>query len=226
MPNLPSGTVTFLFSDVEGSTELLKRLGDDGYAQVLEEHRRLLRAAFASRDGQEIDTQGDAFFYSFPRARDAAAAAVEAQRALASAEWPDGTAVRIRIGLHAGEPTVGDEGYTGLDVVRAARIAAVGRGGQILLSETTRALLGDAVPDGVEVRAVGEQRLKDIDRPEPLHELVIAGIPSSLPAGRSGPSAPGDDDDVEAFAERMQRTIEQRVLREIERRFDGPEHER
>ena len=226
MPNLPSGTVTFLFSDVEGSTELLKRLGDDGYAQVLEEHRRLLRAAFASRDGQEIDTQGDAFFYSFPRARDAVAAAVEAQRALASAEWPDGTAVRIRIGLHTGEPTVGDEGYTGLDVVRAARIAAVGRGGQILLSETTRALLGDAVPDGVEVRAVGEQRLKDIDRPEPLHELVIEGMPSSPSAGRSGPSAPGDDDDIEAFAERMQRTIEQRVLREIERRFDGPEHER
>jgi class 3 adenylate cyclase len=222
MPNLPSGTVTFLFSDVEGSTELLKLLGDDGYAQVLAEHRRLLRTAFALRDGQEIDTQGDAFFYSFPRARDAVAAAVEAQRALAAADWPDGIAVRIRIGLHTGEPTIGDEGYTGLDVVRAARIAAVGRGGQILLSETTRALLGDALPEGVAVRAVGEQRLKDIDRPAPLHELVVSGVSASPPAERSDPAASGIDDDVDAFAERMQKSIQQRVLREIERGFNDP----
>lgn len=222
MANLPSGTVTFLFSDVEGSTELLKRLGDERYAQVLAEHRRLLRTAFASRDGQEIDTQGDSFFYSFPRARDAVAAAVEAQRALAAVDWPDRIAVRIRIGLHTGEPTVGDEGYTGLDVVRAARIAAVGRGGQILMSETTRALLGDASPEGVVVRAVGEQRLKDIDRPEPLHELVISGISASSPAEPSDLSASGDDDDVDAFAERMQKSIDQRVLREIERGFNDP----
>lgn len=224
MPNLPSGTVTFLFSDVEGSTELLKRLGDERYAQVLAEHRRLLRATFAARDGQEIDTQGDAFFYSFPRARDAVAAAVEAQRALAAADWPDGIAVRIRIGLHTGEPTVGDEGYTGLDVVRAARIAAVGRGGQILLSETTRALLGDALPEGVVVRAMGEQRLKDIDRPEPLHEVVISGVPASPPpeGERSDPAA-SDDDDVDALAERMEKSIQQRVLREIERGFHDPQ---
>jgi class 3 adenylate cyclase len=176
MPNLPSGTVTFLFSDIEGSTALLKQLGDAAYTELLGQHRRLVRAAFASHDGQEIDTQGDAFFYSFPRARQAVVAAVEVQRAHAAATWPGGVSVRVRIGLHTGEPAVGEEGYTGLDVVRAARIAAVGHGGQILLSETTRALVGTDLPEGVALHSVGEQRLKDIDRPEPLHELTIAGL--------------------------------------------------
>jgi len=176
MPNLPSGTVTFLFSDIEGSTALLKQLGDDRYARLLADHRQILRDAFGAREGQEIDTQGDAFFYSFPRARDAVSAAVEAQRGLASYQWPDGVIVRVRIGLHTGEPAMGEEGYTGLDVVRAARIAAVGRGGQVLLSETTRALVGSDLPDGVSARAIGAQRLKDIDRPEPLHELVMTGV--------------------------------------------------
>ncbi len=176
MPNLPSGTVTFAFTDIEGSTDLLKRLGDTGYHDVLAIHRRLVRDAFAAHDGQEIDTQGDAFFYSFPRARQAVAAAVDVQRAHEQHDWPDGTRVRIRIGLHTGEPVIGEEGYTGLDVVRAARIAAVGRGGQVLLSETTRALVGAVVPDGVEVRALGSHRLKDIDQPEALHELRIDGV--------------------------------------------------
>jgi len=128
MPNLPSGTVTFLFSDIEGSTSLLKRLGDDGYAEVLRTHRRLVRETFAEYHGQEIDTQGDAFFYSFHRAREAVAAAVAVQRAHAEQAWPKGVTVRMRLGLHTGEPAVGEDGYTGLDVVRASRIAAVGRG--------------------------------------------------------------------------------------------------
>ena len=179
MPNLPSGTVTFLFSDIEGSTALLKELGDAGYASLLAEHRRLVRETLAAHDGQEIDTQGDAFFYSFPRARQAVAAAVAVQRAHAEATWPNDLEVRVRIGLHTGEPAIGDEGYTGLDVVRAARIAAVGHGGQVLLSETTRALVGADLPAGVTIHALGEQRLKDIDRPEPLHELTIAGIEPS-----------------------------------------------
>src|SRR5690606_10915242 len=106
MPNLPSGTVTFLFSDIEGSTSLLKRLGDERYADLLTVHRQLMREAFARHGGQEIDTQGDAFFFSFRRARGAVAAAVEAQRAHAATSWPDGVSVRLRIGLHTGEPAV------------------------------------------------------------------------------------------------------------------------
>src|ERR687895_1086249 len=150
---LPSGTVTFVFSDIAGSTALLKQLGDTEYGHLLTVHRRLVREIFAVHEGQEIDTQGDAFFYSFVRARQAVAAAIELQRAHAKESWPDGVEVRVRLGLHTGEPAVGDEGYTGLDVVRAARIAAVGTGGQILLSETTRAIVGDGLPPGVEVRA-------------------------------------------------------------------------
>ena len=115
--SLPTGTVTFVFTDIEGSTKLLQELGD-GYAEVSREHRRIVREAFGERDGTEIDTQGDSFFFSFPRARDAVAAAVVAQRALAAHEWPQGKQVRVRMGLHTGEPTVGDEGYLGLDVVR------------------------------------------------------------------------------------------------------------
>ena len=150
VPELPGGTVTFVFTDIEDSTELLKRLGDD-YRDVLTTHRRIVRDTFTACDGIEIDTQGDAFFFVFPRARDAVDAAVEAQRAHASATWAGEVVVRVRIGLHTGEPTVHEEGYVGLDVVRAARICTVGRGGQILLSETTRALLGSG-PAGWRLR--------------------------------------------------------------------------
>src|SRR5207249_11219162 len=138
MSQLHSGTVTFVFTDIEGSTRLLQELGDEAYGRVSGDHRRLVRQAFAEHDGTEIDTQGDAFFFSFPRARDAVTAAVDAQRALAAHEWPQGKEVLVRMGLHTGEPTLGDEGYVGLDVVRAARISAAGHGGRILLSVTTR----------------------------------------------------------------------------------------
>jgi class 3 adenylate cyclase len=176
-PNLPSGTVTFLFSDIEGSTALLKRLGDERYAELLQTHRRIVRETFARYHGQEIDTQGDAFFYSFHRAREAVAAAVAVQRAHAEQAWPEGVAVRMRLGLHTGEPAVGEDGYTGLDVVRASRIAAVGRGGQVLLSDTTRAIVAGDLPDGVAIHSLGDQRLKDIDQPEALHELTIDDVP-------------------------------------------------
>src|SRR5262245_61314230 len=119
MPAFPSGTVTFVFSDIEGSTGLLKRLGDE-YAVLIAEHRRIVRDSFGAHGGVEIDTQGDAFFFAFARARDAAAAAVAAQRAHVENSWPRGEMVRVRMGLHTGEPAVGDEGYLGLDVVRAA----------------------------------------------------------------------------------------------------------
>jgi class 3 adenylate cyclase len=181
---LPSGTVTFVFSDVEGSTELLKHLGER-YGEVIAEHRRIVRETFGAHGGVEIDTQGDSFFYAFARARDAVAAAVNAQRAHADRAWPDRQQVRVRMGLHTGEPAVGAEGYLGVDVVRAARLAATGRGGSVLLSEPTRALLGTSLPDGVSVHALGEQRLKDIDEPERIYELEIEGVEQShgtLPA--------------------------------------------
>ena len=135
MRELPSGTVTFLFTDIEGSTKLLHELGD-AYAEALAEHRRGLRAAFEAHGGVEVDTQGDAFFVAFARARDALAAAREGQQALA-----DGP-IRVRMGLHTGEPIVTEEGYVGIDVHRAARIAAVGHGGQVLVSQSTRELAG------------------------------------------------------------------------------------
>jgi class 3 adenylate cyclase len=209
---LYSGTVTFLFSDVEGSTELLKRLGEGAYATALEQHRQIVREAFSVRDGREIDTQGDAFFYAFPRARDAVAAAVSAQRDLAGHAWPEGVDVRVRMGLHTGEPAVGDEGYTGMDVVRAARIAAVGRGGQVLLSETTRALVGADLPDRVTAQPLGERRLKDIERPEPLHELVIDGVPGS----GDGLDASGETE-PQSIGKQVSRMIEAKVLRELQR---------
>jgi class 3 adenylate cyclase len=204
---LPTGTVTFVFTDVEGSTRLLTQLGER-YGEVVSTHRRTVRDAFQAGGGTEIDTQGDAFFYSFPRARDAASAAVEAQRALAAEEWPDGAAVRVRMGLHTGEPAVGEEGYLGLDVVRAARICAAGHGGQILVSETTRALLGGGLPDGVGLQDLGDQRLKDLEEPERVYQLTFEGGPVSFPALKTEP------DDLATL-------IETNVRRQIEQAFSG-----
>ena len=219
MSGLPSGTVTFVFSDIEGSTNLLKALGDR-YGDVLSDHRRLMRTSFAERGGVEIDTQGDAFFFAFPRARDAVAAAVEAQRLHVSHEWPDGHPVRVRMGLHTGEPALGTEGYLGIDVVRAARLCTVGHGGQVLLSETTRALVGSTLPEGVLVHTLGERRLKDIDEPERVFELEIDGAPSpattptAAPAPEPAPlsSKRGMDD----FGARLASKIEGYVRRKVE----------
>jgi class 3 adenylate cyclase len=237
MPNLPSGTVTFLFSDIEGSTNLLKRLGNAAYAELLATHRRLMRETFGGYGGQEIDTQGDAFFYSFPRARDAVAAAVEVQRAHARAKWPQEVAVRLRIGLHTGEPAVGDAGSTGLDVVRASRLAAIGRGGQVLLSDTTRAIVTDDLPDGVAMRSLGERPLRDIERPEPLTELVIPDVEvtgaevveaDAAPVPPANAGAPELPEWIASSArrwlpggERTRDLIEQRVMRSIEEAFEA-----
>ncbi len=173
---VPTGTVTMLFTDIEGSTRLLKQLGDR-YGQLLADHRKILRAAFAAQGGREMDTQGDAFFYAFARARSAALAAVEAQRALAAHAWPEGTECRVRMGLHTGEPSVGDEGYHGIGLHRGARIVSAARGGQILISTTTAELLADDLPPGVTLRDLGERTLKDIDRRERVYELVAEGLP-------------------------------------------------
>jgi class 3 adenylate cyclase len=172
---LPTGTVTFLFTDVEGSARLVQRLRDR-WREVHAEHRRLLREAFAGANGREVDTQGDSFFVAFPRARDGVAAAAAAQRALAAQAWPDGVDVRVRMGLHTGEPSVGDEGYLGMDVIRGARICAAANGGQVLVSDATRALVDWDELDGISLLDVGEHRLRDIRRPERLSQLVIAGL--------------------------------------------------
>src|SRR5688500_14247008 len=163
--DLPAGTVTFLFTDIEGSTRLLHELGDR-YAEVLARHRRVLREAFASHGGAEVDTQGDAFFFAFARASDALAAAEAAQRELA-----DGT-VLVRMGLHTGEPVVTEEGYVGMDVHKAARICAAGHGGQIVLSEQAARLL-----DGAALQDLGLHRLKDLTAPERLYQLGDASHP-------------------------------------------------
>ena len=214
MTALPGGTVTFVFTDIEGSTKLLERLGD-GYAGASAEHRRLIREAFGARGGQEIDTQGDAFFYCFERAGDAVAAAVAAQRALAGHEWPDGAELRVRMSVHTGEPVVGEEGYVGIDVHRAARICSAGHGGQVLLSATTAALVSGAMPDGVSKRDLGEVRLKDIDEPEQVTQLVIDGLPQSFPPLRVEQEEPID------FGERLSRKIQADVERQIEASLSG-----
>jgi len=205
---LPGGTVTFLFTDIEGSTRLLQELGDD-YGQVLSDQRRILRGAFEAAAGREVDTQGDAFFFSFPRAKDAVRAAVEGQRALSEHEWPRGAEVRVRMGLHTGEPTLGEEGYLGLDVVRAARICSAGHGGQILVSETTRALLGNDVPSGVSVRDLGEQRLKDVQH-ERVYELALDESPHEFPPLKQA-ETDRRDDLGQRFEDKINRYVEQQL---------------
>jgi streptogramin lyase len=158
---------------------LLKQLGE-GYGDVLAEHRRILRDAVERCEGREVDNQGDSFFFAFASAKSALAAAVIAQRELAQHHWPEGGRVRVRMGLHTGEPAVGEERYVGLGVHRAARIGAVGHGGQVLLSNATRELVEDEV-GGVTVRSLGAYRLKDIDRPEPLFQLDIDGLETDFP---------------------------------------------
>jgi hypothetical protein len=162
-----------VFTDIEGSTRLLSRLGPEPYAEALEMHRRLLRGAFERHGGYEIDTEGDAFFVAFARAEAALAAAVEAQQSLEAAEWPAAKAVRVRIGIHTGEPLAIPPDYVGIDVHKAARIMAAGHGGQVLLSQTTR----DLAPQGVVVRDLGEHRLKDLSAPQRLFQLGDGDFP-------------------------------------------------
>jgi len=206
MASLPGGTVTFLFTDIEGSTRLLQQLGDS-YGDVVRDHRKLLREHLGEKGGTEVDTQGDAFFYSFPRARDAVAGAVSAQRALAGHEWPDSAEVKVRMGLHTGEPSVGDEGYLGLDVVRAARICSAGHGGQILLSETTRALLGNDLPEGVSVVDLGQQNLKDVQH-ERIFQLALDGEQSFPPLKTDTPKSASDE-----LGERIERHVEEMIAK-------------
>ncbi|HLX59132.1 MAG TPA: tetratricopeptide repeat protein [Ktedonobacteraceae bacterium] len=184
MAELPTGTLTLLFSDMEGSTRLLQQVGER-YASVLADCRHLMRSAFAQHHGHEVDTQGDAFFVVFARASDAVAAAVAVQRALCAHAWPDGVTVRVRIGLHTGEPTLTATGYVGLDVHHAARIMSAAHGGQILLSQTTHDLLQHALPEDMSLRDLGEHYLKDLQRPSRLFQLSCADLPTDFPPPKS-----------------------------------------
>jgi class 3 adenylate cyclase/DNA-binding NarL/FixJ family response regulator len=177
---LPGGTITFLFTDVEGSTRLLKRLGED-YAVLLVEYHSLFRRLFEQHGGREVDTQGDAFFVAFQRAKEAVAAALAGQRAVAAHSWPRQAVVRVRMGMHTGEPAVAAERYIGLGVHRAARICAAAHGGQILLSQSTYAVLFDDVLPDLRFRDLGEHALKDLDRPERIYQLVVPDLPSEFP---------------------------------------------
>ena len=177
----PTGTVSFLFTDIEGSTRLLQAAGEERYAHLLDTHRRLLRASFEAASGFETGTEGDSFFVAFGRANHAADAASAAQRALAEHAWPEGLEFRVRIGIHTGEPLIGPMGYVGVDVHKAARIMAAGHGGQVLLSEETRRLLADRFV----LRDLGEHRLKDLLKPQRLYELAVDGVPRTFPPLRT-----------------------------------------
>ncbi|MGH2977783.1 MAG: adenylate/guanylate cyclase domain-containing protein [Gaiellaceae bacterium] len=202
---LPVGTVTFLFTDIEGSTRLLKQLRDQ-YGEVLDEHQRILRKTFAEHDGHEIDTQGDSFFVAFRRAKDAVAAAVDGQRRLADHEWPDGAGLRVRMGLHTAEPAASGERYVGLGVHRAARISAAGHGGEVLVSQATRELLRDDPLPDVSLRDLGEHQLKDLDEPERLYQLVAPGLGETFPPLKTAAVPPfeGREDELaEAAVEEL-----------------------
>ena len=186
MTELQSGTVTFLFSDIEGSTALLRRLRDR-YGDVIADHQRLLRTAFEGAGGSEVDSQGDSFFFCFAKARDAVRAAVAGQRALQSHAWPEDGDVLVRMGIHTGEASVSEQRYQGLAVHRAARICDAGHGGQILLSQTSHTLLEDEEEehDGFSLRNLGQQRLKDFERPIGIFQIVASDLPTDFPPLRT-----------------------------------------
>ena len=212
--SLPSGTVTFLFTDIEGSTRLMQQLGER-YVQAQVEHHTILRAAFKAQQGRELRTEGDSFFCVFESALDACEAASQAQREFTKHAWPDGVPMKVRIGLHTGEaPLVGNE-YIGLDVHHAARVAGAANGGQVVISQATRGLVESRLPDGLTLRDLGNHRLKDLARPEKLYQLVIAGVPDMFPALRTLDSTPNNlPTQVTSFVGREQDVAEARRLLE------------
>ena len=190
MVEVTSATATFLFTDIEGSTQLL-RSHRDVYAGILADHHRLLRTAFAAHGGREVDNQGDAFFFAFTRAKSAVLAAAAAQRALAAHPWPDGASLQVRMGIHTGEAQLTVDRYVGMSVHRAARICALGHGGQALVSQTTAGLLDDDddLP-GLVLTDLGEHKLKYISRPVRLYQLDIDGLRRTFPPLAVGPPEP------------------------------------
>jgi class 3 adenylate cyclase len=210
MRELPVGNVTLLFSDIEGSTGLLKRLGD-GWPGVLERQRALLRDAVQGVEGVVVDCHGDAMFAVFGSARAGVDAAIDVQTGLAQEAWPNGAAVRVRMALHTGEPQLTDDGagYVGIDVVRAARLCAAGHGGQVLLTETARLLAG------VETLDLGPAQLRDMDGREQVYQLVAPGLATEFPPLRVDAASPLEDlrggDGFEQRIKRAEATLEQRI---------------
>jgi class 3 adenylate cyclase len=190
-PELPTGTVTFLFTDIEGSTRLLQELGD-AYPAVRDEHAALLRRAIRDQDGVEVSTEGDSFFAAFASPMAAVAAAVAAQRGLAAHHWPQGLPVRVRMGLHTGEGVLGGDNYVGIDVNRAARIAGAAHGGQVIVSGATRSLVEHALPLGTALRDLGEHRLRDLNLPIHLNDLVVEGLAADFLPPRTLDARPGN----------------------------------
>lgn len=182
---LPSGLVTFLFTDIEGSTRLSARAGDR-FGALIDRHHAIIRAALQRHGGVEVSTEGDAFFAVFTSPTQAAACVVETQRALAAEEWPRGLPIRVRMGLHTGEGRLGGDSYAGYDVNLAARVGAAGHGGQVVLSEATWSVIAQDLPDGVGGIALGQHHLKDIEGPVQLYQLVIDGLPGEFPALKAG----------------------------------------
>ena len=217
---MPTETLTFLFTDIEGSTALLARSGEGSYAEVLAHHHRIIRAALAAHDGKEIGTQGDGFFAAFSSPRACATAVVEMQRSLEAHEWPAGERVRVRMGLHAGEASETATGLVGLDIHRAARVAAVAHGGQVLLSETVAALVRDRLPAGVSLRDLGLHRLKDLGRPQQIFQIQAEGLKAEFPPLRSldNPALPNNlPAQLAAFIGRQHEHAEVRRLVESSR---------
>ena len=214
-------TLTFLFTDIEGSTALLRRLGDSDYGRVLADHQALIRAALAAHGGKEVDTQGDAFFAVFSSPTACVAAVIEMQRALEARAWPGGEHVRVRMGVHTGEAATTATGdLVGLHVHRAARVGAVAHGGQVLLSETAAALVRDSLPPGAALRDLGAQRLKDLGRPEQIFQLDAAGLRADFPPLRSlgNPALPNNlPAQLSAFIGRDREMSEVRALVESRR---------
>jgi class 3 adenylate cyclase len=188
----PGTTRTFLFSDIEGSTRLLDELGSDLYKRVLERQAELLRAAFVAHGGSEEGTEGDSFFIVFDNAVEAVSAAVEAQRSLAAEPWPPGVEVNVRMGLHAGEASASAAGLVGLDVNRAARIAAAAHGGQIVVSDAVRALVTPGLDSAISLHGLGRHRLKDLREPQPLSQVVAEGLRMEFPPLRSLDARPNN----------------------------------
>jgi class 3 adenylate cyclase len=229
---LPSGTVTLLFTDIEGSTGLMRKLGDL-WPEAHGRHRRILRESFGAAGGREVDTQGDSFFFVFPRVRDAARAAVDGQRGLKAADWPQGEEVRVRMAIHTGEPTVGEEGYLGLDVVRGARLCAAAHGGQIVLSETAGALLNDESPEGARLVDLGQHRLKDMTRSERVWQLALDDESAAFPplstdapaAMHAVGRAQGLARQAEVVGRELAATIQAQVFEDLARTVPGSRRE-
>ncbi len=225
MAELPDGTVTLLFSDMEGSTALVKRLGDE-WPGLVARHRELLRVAVEAESGVVVDSQGDAMFAAFRSARAAVRAAVRAQEHMARERWPQDAAVRLRMGLHTGEPDRTEDGaYAGIDVVHAARLCAAGHGGQVLLTEAARLV------SGADTTSLGSFTLPDMERPEPVNQLIGPSLDETFPPLRSGVHSPLEGmeharSDFDERIERAETAFEQRLNDQIagfvERAFEAP----